>query len=1082
MGGKCTTPIRCRHSRPARLRNPVLTGALYYGDALLTATYTYQGPNVGEADGYPLLSTCDDPMYGGAMAQISYTYATAANPDGTPAVYGQILSENHYTPATGATGPAVSTLSINEDTRTETRGDGPSRTFTYVSNGFLGGWTDFNAQVISQGHDPNGFVSSMTDPRGQSQSGYTTDMAHDARTGNVTSVTYPLTPSDTSNTRPTIVRAYNSGNNPYYVTSVRDERLNATTYTRDPTTQRVTDINYPDAAHEGFLYNGFGQVTRRQRKSEKYEHFEYDARGLLLRVWNPVANSAVPTSGAKTTIAYYPVGHAWQDRVQSVIDPRGKVTTYEYDRLANGSAYGGRGLVTKIIYPGEKYRTFSYDRLGNLTRQENELRQPVEYVYDDYSRVLQMKTARPSASNPAVQDGWITTATYNYTPAAAGLSSYARTANAPTKMTGATGLTRSIVYDANLRVERSTQVDLINSANSATTESHYDPAGNVDWVKDPNGNQTTFEYDQRNRRKKAISPQVDVAGITGKVALVTEWLYDPAGNVRLVIRPDDTTASPRRQSFTYDELNRVLSAQDAMNRVTTNTYFPNGQLKSVKDAKNQLTQFDYDERDLRTKLTYPNDTELTGWQYDEAGNMTRRPTIGGPKQLFTYDDRNRPTAMRWDNAIDFSDFGYDEVGRLTSANNPNAAITRQYDVAGRLILDRQAFPAVQNTQSAPPPAQLLPQSVVSRRSHGGAGSFDIPLPLTGTPGVECRNGSDLSIVLTFASAVSVGNVTVSSGTALVANPHPASGSTITVNLTGVSNAQRLSITLTGLSNDTVSGDLVVPVQVLTGDVTGNGQVNASDKGQVQANAGAPLSAANFRCDVNCSGTISASDVGLVNAASGAAMPSALPPNQTADVSYGYDDDGRVNRLSVTGTDYDYTFGYDALGRFATISATNGGIAYQYFYDNAANVLERRNNVNGTTQLSVPDEMNRLKERVLKAKREVNGQLEAYEFSHERYAFDAMSRLASTVRDEDGGKRDAFAYNGAGELERADYGQQWNGTVWVNPARWVTYNLDPAGNREGSNGMVENNVSTTFSPNALNQYEQTSNGSQHEIAG
>ena len=29
-------------------------------------------------------------------------------------------------------------------------------------------------------------------------------------------------------------------------------------------------------------------------------------------------------------------------------------------------------------------------------------------------------------------------------------------------------------------------------------------------------------------------------------------------------------------------------------------------------------------------------------------------------------------------------------------------------------------------------------SVVSRKTHGAAGNFDINLPLTGTPGVECR--------------------------------------------------------------------------------------------------------------------------------------------------------------------------------------------------------------------------------------------------------------------------------------------------------------------------------------------------------
>src|SRR5262249_16050235 len=51
-----------------------------------------------------------------------------------------------------------------------------------------------------------------------------------------------------------------------------------------------------------------------------------------------------------------------------------------------------------------------------------------------------------------------------------------------------------------------------------------------------------------------------------------------------------------------------------------------------------------------------------------------------------------------------------------------------------------------------------PTSVVSRKTHGGAGTFDVNLPLTGTPGIECRTGgatSDYQIVVTFPGTVTV---------------------------------------------------------------------------------------------------------------------------------------------------------------------------------------------------------------------------------------------------------------------------------------------------------------------------------------
>ena len=87
-------------------------------------------------------------------------------------------------------------------------------------------------------------------------------------------------------------------------------------------------------------------------------------------------------------------------------------------------------------------------------------------------------------------------------------------------------------------------------------------------------------------------------------------------------------------------MNRLWHDSDQKQRVTTYTYWTTGMLQSVLDPKNQLTQFRYDEaRDLRTKLIYPDTTELTGWVYDNNGNVTTRPTIGGPKQTFGYDER-----------------------------------------------------------------------------------------------------------------------------------------------------------------------------------------------------------------------------------------------------------------------------------------------------------------------------------------------------------------------------------------------------------------------------------------------------------
>ena len=82
-------------------------------------------------------------------------------------------------------------------------------------------------------------------------------------------------------------------------------------------------------------------------------------------------------------------------------------------------------------------------------------------------------------------------------------------------------------------------------------------------------------------------------------------------------------------------------------------------------------------------------------------------------------------------------------------------------------------------------------SVVSRKTHGGAGIFDVNMPLTGTTGVECRasGNGDHSLVFTFNNPVNSGSANVTEGMGSVAGSPTFSGQTMTVNLTDVANAR-----------------------------------------------------------------------------------------------------------------------------------------------------------------------------------------------------------------------------------------------------------------------------------------------------
>jgi predicted outer membrane repeat protein len=165
-------------------------------------------------------------------------------------------------------------------------------------------------------------------------------------------------------------------------------------------------------------------------------------------------------------------------------------------------------------------------------------------------------------------------------------------------------------------------------------------------------------------------------------------------------------------------------------------------------------------------------------------------------------------------------------------------------------------------------------SAVSRKMHG-ATPYDIPLPLQDGRGVESRSGGaegNYQIVATFDAPVDVDSFAVVSADSLANANVTAEGAVVTINLSGVTNAQTLWVALAGVDNGTTTGDTYIPMAVLTGDVNGNGTVNATDIAITKSRSGAPVDATNFRSDVVANGSINATDIGFVKSRSGSVLP------------------------------------------------------------------------------------------------------------------------------------------------------------------------------------------------------------------
>jgi len=169
---------------------------------------------------------------------------------------------------------------------------------------------------------------------------------------------------------------------------------------------------------------------------------------------------------------------------------------------------------------------------------------------------------------------------------------------------------------------------------------------------------------------------------------------------------------------------------------------------------------------------------------------------------------------------------------------------------------------------------IVPTSVVSRKTHAAAGVFDINLPLSGSLGIECRSGgasNNYQVVATFPVPVTFSSATVSSGTGSVSGSL-ASGNQIFVNLTGVTNAQRIAVTLVGVNDGTNIADVTIPMGVLIGDTNADTFVNSADISQTKSQSGQAVSGSNFREDVNTDGFLNSADISLVKSKSGTALP------------------------------------------------------------------------------------------------------------------------------------------------------------------------------------------------------------------
>ncbi len=189
-----------------------------------------------------------------------------------------------------------------------------------------------------------------------------------------------------------------------------------------------------------------------------------------------------------------------------------------------------------------------------------------------------------------------------------------------------------------------------------------------------------------------------------------------------------------------------------------------------------------------------------------------------------------------------------------------------------LRLDGAGSVAGNCATAGPVPAVLA--GAVSRKWHGAAGPFDLPLSLApATPTVESRLGPAATLVLNFDKPIASAAAAVTAGAATLQGTTIA-GSSVVLTLAGVANGQYVTLALADVTavDGTTGGAASLRVGFLAGDVNGSRGVSLSDLLAVNAALTQGASATNYLADVNLSGTVTLADKLIVSSRLAQALP------------------------------------------------------------------------------------------------------------------------------------------------------------------------------------------------------------------
>jgi RHS repeat-associated protein len=417
------------------------------------------------------------------------------------------------------------------------------------------------------------------------------------------------------------------------------------------------------------------------------------------------------TDKSKYVLTFDPAGN-----VSSWVDPNGNTVTFSYlttsilnqellQTVSNGMgrtltfAYNGANQLASVT-DGTRTISYAYDGSGNLSTYTDSSPNPATttFVYDQPGRLTQIFypsfPTTPFMTN--VYDAFDCVQTQS--DAFGNVWFYMFANGERSQEVDPAGGTHVFYYDA-----QGDQTVDINQAGDQTTMT-YDGLGRLVSTTYAFGDTVVVTYDANNNvLNKTHYPQSGaVDPITGAAPnpITQSWTYDPVYNRVLTA----TDALNNVTTFAYDGKGNVTSVtQPAVAKpgvtgtaspVSTFTYGPRGLVATATDAESQVTSFAYDANFNRTSVIRDSGrlNLTTTYGYDAVGNVTATTDANGNTTTAVYDGMRRVTQTTAPAPFTATTkkTTYDPDGRVTSvaqatgsSSAPWQTTTTTYNVAGK---------------------------------------------------------------------------------------------------------------------------------------------------------------------------------------------------------------------------------------------------------------------------------------------------------------------------------------------------------------------------------------------------------------